>query len=490
MSAQAQVQTTDFDTFIDAFECAWGNEIPDLASFLPPVENPLFVEVLRELIRIDLEHSWKVGRPTDIDEYTRRFPAILIDTPTLGAVSFEEYRQRRLAGESPSPEEYRRRFGIDTTSWPLGPPPSTQIIGRPDEAALRNLTLRGSDKDSAELDWTNSAIPGSAEYAHALADLYRSDGKGARRLAGALATLPRVDSEFVGFRLLAELGRGAFGCVFLAEPCQRSGGRVVLKVSADQFDDPPAQVFRHPHIVPREPSRRSGDLQAVEMPCRGNTTLGQLLQQLRKRAGADRQTTTPGEKDTPVDRFLALRPEKFIHKVLDIGCRLADALTHAHNHGVYHRNLKPSNVLLGDDDQPALIDFDLVTQTKWREHSAMSLVSGRLAYAAPEVLLKQQCSEPIDEGRSDVYALGAMLFELLTGSRPFLMRRGPLSDVLLALTEERRQTTPAARRLSHLVTPAAASILRRCVEPDPSRRTASARELFDELRNYVGMTAD
>jgi serine/threonine protein kinase len=299
-----------------------------------------------------------------------------------------------------------------------------------------------------------------------------------------------VDSEFVGFRLLAELGRGAFGCVFLAEPCQRAGGRVVLKISVDQFDDPPAQVFRHPHIIPREPSRRSGGLQAVAMPCRGNTTLGQLLQQLRKRAGADRETSIPCEKETPVDRFLALRPEKFIHKVLDIGCRLADGLTHAHMYGVCHRNLKPSNVLLGDDDQPALLDFDLVTQAKWREHSAMSLVSGRLAYAGPEVLLRQHCSDPIDEGRSDVYALGAMLFELLTGSRPFHMRRGPLTDVLLALTEERRKTTPADRQLSRLIAPAAARILRRCVEPDPRQRTASARELRDELRHYVGIPAD
>src|SRR5437764_11700631 len=111
MSAQAQEQTADLDSFLEAFERACADKRPDLASFLPPVGHPLFGQVLRELIRIDLEHSWQRGRPTNLDEYTRRFPALLSDTPTLGAVTFEEYRQRRLAGESPSPEEYRRRFG-------------------------------------------------------------------------------------------------------------------------------------------------------------------------------------------------------------------------------------------------------------------------------------------------------------------------------------------------------------------------------------------
>src|SRR4051794_39662553 len=98
MSAQVQEQSADLDRFVDAFERACAGDCPDLGSFLPPLGHPRFDEVLRELIRIDLEHSWRRAQPTTLDEYARRFPVLLTDKPTLSAVAFEEYRQRRLAG--------------------------------------------------------------------------------------------------------------------------------------------------------------------------------------------------------------------------------------------------------------------------------------------------------------------------------------------------------------------------------------------------------
>lgn len=71
----------------------------DLASHLPPVGHPLYLAVLGELVRIDLERAWSDGRRKQIADYAARFPAILTNDALLGAVAFEEYRQRVRAGE-------------------------------------------------------------------------------------------------------------------------------------------------------------------------------------------------------------------------------------------------------------------------------------------------------------------------------------------------------------------------------------------------------
>src|SRR5215470_7339458 len=85
--------------FVEAFEEAHARAgRAELADFLPPEGHPLRLDVLRELVRIDLEHGWRRGRPTPLDDYRRRFPELFRDTASLREILFEDYRLRQQAG--------------------------------------------------------------------------------------------------------------------------------------------------------------------------------------------------------------------------------------------------------------------------------------------------------------------------------------------------------------------------------------------------------
>jgi serine/threonine-protein kinase len=109
-------------------------------------------------------------------------------------------------------------------------------------------------------------------------------------------------------------------------------------------------------------------------------------------------------------------------QIQSLGAEVADALEHAHRHGVLHRDLKPGNVALTPDGRPKILDFglarllsgDAVTGRLTQEGTVM----GSLAYMAPEQLAGEE-----EDPRTDVYALGATLFELATGQRPFAQDR-------------------------------------------------------------------
>jgi len=111
--------TPHLNDFIERFEAAQAERGPvDLEEFLPDAAHPLFHDVLRELVRIDLETGWERGRPARLEDYRTRFPGLFQDPPSLREIAFEEYRLRCQAGESPSPSEYRARFGVDPAGWP------------------------------------------------------------------------------------------------------------------------------------------------------------------------------------------------------------------------------------------------------------------------------------------------------------------------------------------------------------------------------------
>ncbi len=109
----------ELDDFVRAYEAAWACvERADLRAFLPKPDHPLYVSVLREVVRVDLDFRWERGQPRPLEEYRNWFPELFSDRESLQAITFEEYRLRRLAGENATPAEYERRFGVDVTTWP------------------------------------------------------------------------------------------------------------------------------------------------------------------------------------------------------------------------------------------------------------------------------------------------------------------------------------------------------------------------------------
>jgi serine/threonine protein kinase len=149
---------------------------------------------------------------------------------------------------------------------------------------------------------------------------------------------------------------------------------------------------------------------------------------------------------------------------------LAGGLAAIHACGLLHRDLKPSNILLGDDGTPRLVDFGLATHLA---SDQLRSVSGTLAYMAPEQARGE--SERIDP-RTDVYGLGAVLYEMLTGRPPHV---GQTTKALLKAAKS--GDVISVRQLNPEVPPAVEAVCMKCLAKDPSRRFASAGEFAATL---------
>jgi hypothetical protein len=120
---------SEWEERIEAFEVAHRQDgCADIAAFLPDDTDPFRTLVLAEMLRIDLEYSWKRGVRKRIEEYQPLFPKLFDNSEALRAVAYEEYRLRRQAGEEPTPAEYEERIGMPIGFWPR--PNSTGPVPR------------------------------------------------------------------------------------------------------------------------------------------------------------------------------------------------------------------------------------------------------------------------------------------------------------------------------------------------------------------------
>jgi serine/threonine-protein kinase len=167
---------------------------------------------------------------------------------------------------------------------------------------------------------------------------------------------------------------------------------------------------------------------------------------------------------------------------LTIGiCR---ALEYIHTHGVVHRDLKPENIMVAPDDSIKLIDFGIAGQQGARRltFAKLSNLMGTPDYISPE-----QVKGKRGDGRSDIYAAGVMLYEMLTGEVPF---KGPNP---FAIMNDRLLNYPVPpRELNPEITPQLQEIIYRAIERDPSNRYARARDFASDLehQDLVGVSED
>jgi serine/threonine protein kinase/tetratricopeptide (TPR) repeat protein len=301
---------------------------------------------------------------------------------------------------------------------------------------------------------------------------------------------PEAGEALGDFQLIAQLGRGARGRVFLARQPALSDRPVVVKVSASGGHEHLSLArLQHTHIVPlysvHEFAARG--LSALCLPYFGGATLGELLQRLQgllpaRRSGCDlaaalrhacQASAVPVPTAGPACDFY--ERASYVQAVCWLGARLADALAYAQERGLVHLDLKPSNVLLAADGQPMLLDFHLARAPLPAGGPAPSWLGGTPCYMAPELhaaLAAVRAGRHIVtavDARADVYALGIMLYEALSGSIP----------------STGSQFGKQLRRLNPGVSPGLAAILTRCLASDPTRRYPGPAAVGEDLRRFL-----
>jgi eukaryotic-like serine/threonine-protein kinase len=172
-----------------------------------------------------------------------------------------------------------------------------------------------------------------------------------------------------------------------------------------------------------------------------------------------------------------LGPERKLptERAVKIVLGIADALAYIHSRGVVHRDLKPENIMVDPEDRVKLIDFGIAGQEGARRltFAKLSQVMGTPEYISPE-----QVKGKRGDGRSDIYALGVMLYEMLTGKPPF---QGPNP---FAIMNDRLLNNPIPpREIDPSISPQLQEIIYRAIERDPKNRYSTASELARDLQH-------
>jgi serine/threonine protein kinase len=417
-----------------------------------------------------------------------------------------EMTRRWRAGERPLPEEFLARH--------------PHLADHPEAAAdliYEELCLREEFGAGVSEEHVLDRFPQWRPQLEVLFDC--------QRLLGPRRPAPRfpASGESLGdFLLLSELGRGLHGRVFLASQLSLGDRPVVLKLtpirstaSPDVSEHLSLARLQHTHIVPLycvqdHPAR---GLRALCMPYFGGATLGRLLDELRPTPPANR---TGRDLLDALDRVPAAEPfiaparragrtspvdERYAESICRIGACLADALQYAHDRGLVHLDLKPSNVLLTADGQPMVLDFHLAREPIEPGGEALARLGGTPGYMSPEqaaalstVRVGKPVSQAVD-GRSDIFSLGMVLYEALAGGPP---GRGanlqslttvPAADLTPGDSPVAFNHPEATSQPLHLRNPKVSvglsDVIHKCLAADPAERYPTMAALAADLRRHL-----
>jgi serine/threonine protein kinase/Flp pilus assembly protein TadD len=287
------------------------------------------------------------------------------------------------------------------------------------------------------------------------------------------------------YRLLREVGRGGMGVVYEAEQISL-GRRVALKVLpfAAAMDARQFQRFRtearaaaglhHPNIVPVYAVGCERGVHFYAMQYIDGRTLREAVPDPGHEPAAPGPDTPP-VAGRPTERSPG-RPETF-RAVARLGLQAAEALDHAHREGVVHRDVKPANLLVDGRGRLWVTDFGLARLQSETGLTLSGDVVGTLRYMSPE----QASGDPAAvDHRTDVYSLGATLYELLTAHPVFDGR--DRQELLRRISSEDARPP---RRLNPAVPAELQVIVLKALEKDPRARYATAGELADDLRRFL-----
>jgi serine/threonine protein kinase len=448
---------------LEGLQNAWNKEAspPNLIDFLPTDLAERHI-ILSELIKLDLDCRWlQFNFPKRLTEYQIEFPEIAGNKMPLDLV-LEEIHVRRESGFEIQLDDYVELF-----------PHLKSQLGKVllSESAGHSTAIKSHLQTYSQL---------KQKYSKLQAGDFIED-----------------------FELLTELGQGAFAKVYLAR--QSSMQRLVaLKVSASKGEEHQTLAqLDHPNIVRVFDQRliEHGEMRLLYMEYLAGGTLADVIQSVQK---INRSLLTGDEYLKVVSQSLLKRGETFSSEstfitelrrrswpevVCWLGTTLAQALAYADKKGVLHRDVKPANVLLNREGVPKLADFNISFSSEVEGSSPAAYFGGSLAYMSPEQL--EVCHPgfpraPADlNGSSDQYSLAMMLWEVLTGRRPFPdpdMSRGWL-EAVQEMIQQRREGVSLERmqEAAQYCPDGVLSVLNRALASQPVQRFPTALELAEHF---------
>lgn len=286
---------------------------------------------------------------------------------------------------------------------------------------------------------------------------------------------PEWQSQPLGdFQLLRRIGRGGMGVVYEAEQLSlRRRVAVKLLPFGGAFDSTLQQRFQresqaaarlhHPHIVPVFTVGCERGLHFYVMQLIHGRSIAALIEELRESQSG---SALPH----------AISDSAWFRRVARFGIQAAEGLHYAHEQGIVHRDIKPANLLLDERDELFVTDFGLASTQETADLTVSGHVTGTLRYASPEQVLGKRAG--VDR-RTDIYSLGATLYELLTLSPPFP------GDDRRSLTHDILHTAPQPPRLINPSIPRdLETVIFRAMAGDQKDRYASASDLAMDLQRF------
>lgn len=316
------------------------------------------------------------------------------------------------------------------------------------------------------------------------------------------------------FEILRELGRGGMGVVYEAR--QQSLKRTVaLKVLGSGLGLSSKAILRfrreaeaagklhHTNIVPVYTTGEDRGIHFYAMELIDGPSLDQVIKErCRLELRSDESMAETADRCIDSQHYsVSIRTEaasqdlasqsaatistssgsSYLDEVATMIADVAEALDHAHEHGVIHRDIKPSNLLLGPDGRLSINDFGLARMLEQPGMTVSGEFVGSPLYMSPEQITAGRVA--IDH-RTDIYSLGATLYELLTGQPPF---PGQSRDQVLSQILHKEPSSP--RKLDRKVPVDLDTICMKAIDKDPDRRYQTAGQLADDLRKYVNRYA-